>query len=165
MRELALEKIDQLNTSTMERNRRDRYPQRGGFTLLEVLIVLFILMTLASLAVVTLRGTQVRAQREATFTYVNTLKGAVDRYTLHVGRPPTTEQGLAALFAAPPDLQNPGSWAGPYLEARATTIDPWGNEYQYISPGRDGREFDIWSFGPDGTDGTDDDIGSWMPSL
>ena len=150
----------------MNNNKWDRHRPRGGFTLLEVMVVLFILVTLASMAVVAVRGTQARAQRQTAFTYVNMLKGAVDRYTLDLARPPTTEQGLSALISAPSDLANPGAWSGPYIEARATSRDPWGNEYRYVSPGpRSGGEFDIWSFGPDGIDGTDDDIGSWMPSL
>jgi len=146
-----------------KRNKRGRYPNRGGFTLLEVLLVLFILLTLASLAVVTILSTQQRAQQDTAATFVHMLRSRVDLYTLHVGRPPTTEQGLAALIEAPADLPNPGAWAGPYVEAFTSFRDPWGNYYQYIRPGRDGREFDIWSFGPDGIDGTDDDIGSWMP--
>jgi len=68
------------------------------------------------------------------------------------------------LIYRPSDLTNPAAWEGPYLQERAGIIDPWGNEYQYMSPGRDGRRFDIWSFGPDGIPDTDDDIGSWMPA-
>ena len=131
--------------------------------MLEVLLVLFILLTLASLAVFTIQSTQRRAQQDAATTFVHVLRGAVELYTLHVGRPPTTEQGLVALLEAPADLPNPGAWAGPYLEVFVSFRDPWGNYYQYVSPGRAGRTFDIWSFGPDGIDGTDDDIGSWMP--
>jgi general secretion pathway protein G len=149
----------------MKNNRQHRSLHHSGFTLLEVMLVLFIIVSIAGLAVVAVRGQQASAQQRTAFAYVNTLKNAVDRYTLDIGRPPTSEQGLAALVSAPSDLANPGAWAGPYIEARATNRDPWGNNYQYACPGKDGREFDIWSFGRDMIDGTEDDIGSWTPSL
>jgi general secretion pathway protein G len=129
------------------------------------MLVLFILVTLAGMAVVVVRGQQAKAQRNAAFTYVKLLEGSVERYIGDVGRPPSNEQGLAALISCPADLPNPGSWAGPYLRDTATSRDPWGNEYQYASPGRTGREFDVWSYGPDMIDGTEDDIGSWRGSL
>jgi general secretion pathway protein G len=145
----------------MKRNRQNREQRIAGFTLVEVMIVLFILVTLAAMAIVVVRGTQAAAQRDAAFTYVKFLEGAVERYAIHMGRPPTTEEGLAALVTNPTES---ASWAGPYIRDNATNIDPWGNEYQYASPGpRTGREFEIWSFGPDGIDNTEDDIGSWMP--
>ena len=147
----------------MQRNRRNRSPQRGGFTLLEVMIVLFILVMLASMAVYAVRGQQAKAQRQGTFAYINLLKGAVKRYEIDMGGPPTTEEGIGALITAPSGRE--GAWGGPYIEDTATNRDPWGNEYQYASPGREGREFEIWSFGPDRTNGTDDDIGSWMSTL
>lgn len=144
----------------MKKNRKNL--QQDGFTLLEVMIVLFILVTLAGLAVVAVTGQQKEAQRKAAFTYVHLLKGAMNRYTLDVGRPADNNEGLGALINRPADA---GTWGGPYLEVSATDRDPWGNQYQYASPGKDGRDFDIWSFGPDRMDGTADDIGSWMNEL
>ena len=150
---------------TMEKYRRNRCSQRGGFTLLEVMIVLFILVTLMAMAVVTVRGTQAKSQKRSAFTYVKMLANEMERYATDVGRVPSTEQGLAALVACPSDV-SPGTWGGPYIRDTATSKDPWGNQYQYTSPGtRSGKEFDIWSFGPDLVDGTPDDIGSWMSSL
>ena len=133
--------------------------------MLEVMLVLLILVTLVSLSIGVIRGQREKANRRAAFTYVKTLANAVKLYDSDVGRPPTTDQGLLALTAPPADLPNPAAWAGPYIENTATSRDPWGNEYQYVSPGRTGRDFDIWSYGPDGIDGTEDDIGSWMGSL
>ena len=143
-------------------NRRNRSPRRSGFTLIEVMVVLFILVTMAGLAVVAVQGRLDLANRRAAYTYIKSLETAVKGYELDMGRPPTTEQGLQALVTVPADAPNPGSWAGPYIESTATSKDPWRNDYQYMSPGRDGRSFDIWSVGYDGIDGTDDDIGSWM---
>ena len=144
----------------MEKNRQDQCRKRVGFTLLEVMIVLFILVTLAAMAIVAVRGTQATAQRQAAFAFVKTLENAVERYTVDMARPP---ESLGALVNAP---EPKGSWSGPYIRDNATKNDPWGNEYQYAAPGtRTNREYEIWSFGPDGINGTDDDIGSWMSSL
>jgi len=147
----------------MKTNRRNRSLHRDGFTLIEVLVVLFILVSIAGLAVTAVLGRLNVANKRAAYTYIKSLETATKGYELDMGRPPTTEQGLAALITVPGDVHNPGSWAGPYIESTASSQDPWRNDYQYMSPGRDGRSFDIWSFGPDGVDGTDDDIGSWMP--
>jgi general secretion pathway protein G len=146
----------------MRKNRQNREPQRSGFTLLEVMVVLIILVTLASLSVVAVQGQLAKARTRAARTYVKMLENAVDQYVLDMGRPPTNEQGLGALVHAPSGLPNSDDWGGPYLKDTATSRDPWGNEYQYASPGpRSSREFEIWSYGPDMTDGTDDDIASW----
>ena len=62
---------------------------------------------------------------------------------------------------APGDLTNASKWQGPYLD-KESPLDPWDNPYQYSYPGtRNQDRFDIWSFGPDGADGTADDIGNW----
>lgn len=140
-------------------------PHRGGFTLLELMLVLFILAMMSGLAVVAISGQRDKAQKRTAFAYVNLLKSAVNRYDGDMGRPPTTEQGLQALCQCPTDVHNPDDWAGPYIENTATFRDPWGGEYQYASPGREGRSFDIWSYGPDGRDGSDDDIATWKGSL
>jgi general secretion pathway protein G len=145
-----------------ENNRKN--PPRSGFTLIEVMIVLFILVMLAGMAVLGVRGSQARAQKQTALTNVRMLKSAVDLYTVAVGRPPSAEQGLAALVTCPSDVPE-GKWSGPYIEATAKSTDPWDNEYQYAYPGKNGGEFDIWSYGPDMMDGTEDDIGSWMNDI
>jgi len=149
----------------MKISRKEQSPHRGGFTLLELLVVLFILMMIFGLAIGVFAGRRELANRRVAFNYVKTLENAIDAYANDVGYPPTTEQGIAALIDCP-DIANPGDWGGPYIKNTATSKDPWQNEYQYVRPGRDGnRSFDVWSYGPDGIDGTDDDIGSWMGSL
>jgi general secretion pathway protein G len=144
-----------------------RYPKksrnpRQGFTLLEVMVVLFILVTLAGLAIVALRGQQEKAQRQGELVYVKMLSGALERYSVDIGHPPTQDQGLNALLEPPADVST-GKWGGPYLkESAVKTIDSWGNQYQYICPGTRTKDgYDVWSFGPDGINGTDDDIGQW----
>jgi general secretion pathway protein G len=148
------------STQTQMISHRSQTPQ--GFTLIEVLVVFFILLALASAAVVAYRGTLERAKVDQTILYVKTLAGAIEYYQTHVGRFPTTEQGLGALLNPPSDLPNPAKWSGPYLKDSAATEDPWGSPYQYVCPGTRTRDgFDVWSLGPDGADNTDDDIGNW----
>jgi general secretion pathway protein G len=141
---------------------RHRLGTSQGFTLIEVLIVFFILLALASAAVVAYQGTREKAKIDQTHLYIKALSEAIELYQVHVGRFPTTEQGLNALLNPPSDLTNPAKWSGPYLKDSAATEDPWGGPYQYASPGTRTRDgFDVWSLGPDGTDGTEDDIGNW----
>ncbi|MDR0705205.1 MAG: type II secretion system major pseudopilin GspG [Planctomycetaceae bacterium] len=133
-----------------------------GFTLIEVLIVLFIILALASTAVVAYQGRLARVKVDQTLLYIKTLSGAIESYQIDVGRFPTTEQGLSALLNPPSDLSNPAKWSGPYLKDNAPTEDTWGAPYQYVCPGTRTRDgFDVWSLGPDGNNNTDDDIGNW----
>ena len=138
-------------------------PHRGGFTLIELIIVLFILIMVMGVAVVAYQGQRDVANRRAALAYVKMLATQINNFDGIVGRPPTTAEGLGALVTQPPEVQE-GRWGGPYLESYAVSIDPWGNEYQYVCPGRDGRRFDVWSFGPNMMDegGEGDDIGHWM---
>ena len=151
--------VDNTTLKIMKNNRQNRN-NNGGFTLIEVMIVLFILVMLASMAIVTYQGQQKMAQKRAAFTCVKMLAGAVERYTMDIGRPPGD---LSSLLTCPSGVPE-GKWGGPYIKAEAKSTDPWGNEYQYAYPGKKG-EFDIWSYGPDMMDGTDDDIGSWMNDI
>jgi general secretion pathway protein G len=77
---------------------------------------------------------------------------------------PTSEQGLDALINQPPDARN--YQPGGYLRERRIPIDPWGNPYQYESPGQHNQNsFDLWSWGADGSqggEGTQSDIGNWV---
>ena len=83
-------------------------------------------------------------------------------YRLHMGGYPSTEEGLAALKTAPPGKTD--RWRGPYLDEsiKIPILDPWNEPYQYRYPGVHNKDgYDLWSKGPDKTDGTDDDIGNW----
>jgi general secretion pathway protein G len=147
-------------TSSRERSRR-----AGGFTLIEVLLVLVILVILASFAVVQYAGVQRRANIQAAKTQVGLCKTALQTYQLAMGDYPSTAQGLRALRYSPSDAPNANKWDGPYLDADVP-LDPWYNPYQYLYPGqRNPDSFDVWSFGPDCVNGTDDDIGNWTQEL
>ena len=133
--------------------------QCGGFTLIELLVVLIILGLLAALVGPRLFGRVDTARQQAAQTQIEIFSGALDTYRLDNGRYPTTDQGLQALMEKPSDLPN---WAGPYLK-KEIPKDPWGNEYEYKSPGEHG-DYDIISYaedGQEGGDGNSTDIVSW----
>ncbi len=167
--------------------RNRRAAARQGFTLMEMLVVLAILVLLVAMVAPRLLGTQKKANISAAKTQIGLLKGSLERYALDMSGFPTTEQGLAALIQAPTEdgtsmgmgtedvsvgmdtgTTSTGSsnWAGPYVNSNELPKDPWGRPYQYEYPPTHGTgEYpDIWSYGPDGEDGTEDDIVSWTES-
>ena len=90
---------------------------------------------------------------------------ALSGYAQYDGTYPTTEQGLQALVAKPTLPPEPAGWKGPYLEADAL-LDSWGNQYRYRSPSADDPErykYDLYSYGPDGEEGSDDIVGRAKP--
>ncbi|NUQ62643.1 MAG: type II secretion system major pseudopilin GspG [Pirellulales bacterium] len=151
--------------------RTKRYAGRHGFTLMEMLVVLAILVLLVAMVAPRLLGTQKKANVSAAKTQIGLFKGSLERYALDMGSFPTTEQGLTALLQAPAEegaaaeseQTTPSNWAGPYLNSPELPKDPWGRTYQYEYPPTHGTgEYpDIWSYGPDGEDGTEDDIVNW----
>jgi general secretion pathway protein G len=138
------------------------YPsrRRSGFTLIEVLMVLVILVIIASLAVGSYNNARRKAQIDAAKSQIGLLKGPLDLFNLDIGMYPTTSQGLQALVSPPADLPNPGAWNGPYMDSEIPP-DPWGRPYNYISPGKNNPNYDLWSLGPYGQDNTQDNIGNW----
>ena len=140
-----------------------RSGSRGGFTLLELLLVVGILVMLVAFALPSFMGTQQQAQKDAVTSQIGMFEDTLRLYQSQNNVFPTTEQGLMALIEEPEDDPVPRRWAGPYIEDDEIPLDPWGNEYQYAFPGEhnENRKPDIWSFGPDGEDGTEDDIGNW----
>jgi general secretion pathway protein G len=156
----------------MKRNARSR-ARRAGFTLTEMLIVLAILVMLVAMVVPRFLGAQKKADRQTATAQIALFRGCLERYALDLKNFPTTEQGLEALLRAPSDAgssetgSSSGSdWDGPYVSTDAIPLDPWKNPYQYVYPPERGQGDlpDIWSYGPDGEDNTDDDICSWGTS-
>jgi general secretion pathway protein G len=136
---------------------------KKGFTLVEMLLVVIIISILAAMVVPRFTGRSEEAKIAAATADVRAnLSGALDLYELDNGRYPTTEQGLDALAREPSADPRPRQWKGPYLKQQKALSDPWGNVYQYRSPGaRNNSGYDLHSFGPDGADGGNDDIGNW----
>ena len=123
-----------------------------GFTLLELLVVLVVLGLLVSIVGPRYFNQLGKSEGKAAQAQISSIAKALDMYRIDVGRYPSTEQGLAALSAAP---ANEAKWHGPYLQ-KAVPNDPWGRPYTYKSPGDTG-EFDLMSLGKDGAAGGTDE--------
>jgi general secretion pathway protein G len=154
---------------------------RTGFTLTELLIVMAILVLLVSLIGPRLLGSKQKADINAVRTQIGMFQSALERYAVDMNKFPSTEEGLAALVkqpstagGSPPSnsdnnsgdaatTDSANSWDGPYLKTESVPKDPWGNNYAYeFPPTHNSMNVpDIWSWGPDGTENTDDDIVSW----
>ena len=138
-----------------------RGTSRGrGFTLLELLVVMVIIGLLAGIVGPSLFKSVSRSELTSTQAQVDAIAKALDQYRLDTGRYPSAQDGLAALMQRPATEPN---WNGPYLK-KAVPTDPWGQPYQYRSPGEHNPDFDLWSYGPDRAPGGDKenaDIGNW----
>ncbi|MDD2342136.1 MAG: type II secretion system major pseudopilin GspG [Tolumonas sp.] len=133
--------------------------QQSGFTLLEIMVVIVILGILASLIVPNLMGNKDQADHQKAVSDIVALENALDMYKLDNSRYPTTDQGLNALITKPDSEPAPRNYKeGGYIKRLPS--DPWQGEYQLLSPGEHGS-IDVFSMGPDGQAGTDDDIGNW----
>ena len=152
-----------MHTKVLLTSRRSlgRAVQRG-FTLIEIMVVVVIMGILAALVVPKLMGRADDARITAAKQDIATMMQALKLYKLDNQRYPTTEQGLQALISKPTSGPAANGWKnGGYLEKLPK--DPWGGQYQYLSPGVKG-EVDVFSYGADGQPGgtgNDADIGSW----
>ncbi|GAB3409449.1 type II secretion system major pseudopilin GspG [Massilia agilis] len=120
-----------------------------GFTLLELLVVIVIIGLLAAYVGPKYFSQLGKSEVTIAKAQIESFEKSLDTYRLDVGRYPTTEEGLAALIAAPASAA--GKWNGPYLK-KGIPLDPWGRAYQYRAPGSKG-EYDIISTGKDGQPG------------
>ncbi len=143
----------------MSKTRHRRFRRnRRGFTLLELILVMAILVLLSSLAVVGVMQIQRNSQSDAALTQIATLKQSCRMFKLNVGRYPSQ---LGDLVALPSGLTQQ-QWRGPYLQDGRVPVDPWGNPFNY-SADEMNDIVTITSNGPDGQMGTADDIGA-MPA-
>lgn len=126
----------------------------SAFTLVEMLLVLVILATLAAIVYPKLAGRSEQARVTAAQTQISSFSTALDAFEVDNGYYPKGKSGLADLIQQPRDAQN---WRGPYL--KELPKDPWGNEYVYECPGRaNPSSYDLTSGGADGKVGSEDDI-------
>lgn len=130
---------------------------RAAFTLVEMLLVLVILATLAAIVIPKMAGRSQQAKVASAATQISNIEIALDAFEVDNGYYPKTG-GLNDLVDAP---GNATGWKGPYLK-KGVPPDPWGNAYIYEYPGKHtANGYDIASPGPDGRSGTDDDLNNW----
>jgi general secretion pathway protein G len=129
-----------------------RSTSRAAFTLIELLLVLMILAVLAVVVVPKLTGRAQDAQNKAAKAEIANIKTALRNFEVDNTHFPSTDEGLMALVQKPTNADN---WKG-YLETMPE--DPWHHPYIYRFPGSNGKDFDLFSMGPDGQENTPDDI-------
>lgn len=122
----------------------------GGFTLIEIMVVIVILGVLAALVVPNVLGRTGEARIKAAKVGLKSIDTALDMYRMDNFVYPSSDQGLQALISKPSGFPEAKNWNQPYLKKEP--VDPWGNEYQYISPGANGP-YDLFSLGADGKPG------------
>ncbi len=134
----------------MDKNRRK------AFTLIELLVVIVIIGLLASLVAPKFFGKLDEAKYKTAKAQLEMLSTALDAFRLDTGRYPTTQEGLKILWSHKADIKG---FSGPYLP-KPVKKDPWGNPYQYKGEPKAGHPYQLYSFGPDGTQGGED-ISVW----
>ncbi len=136
----------------------------GGFTLIELMVVIVILGILAGLIIPRIMGRPDEARRAKASIQIESLETALRLYKIDNGSYPTTDQGMQALVEPPSVGALARNWRqGGYLERGRVPKDPWGNDFRYVSPGRNG-DYDLSSLGADGEEGGEGrnkDITSW----
>ena len=144
-----------------------RRTMRRGLTLLELMIVLIILVGLMAIVGPRLLGSQQKADIRTTEAQIGNLSSALKMYVVDMKTFPPTEEGLQVLLSPPEDERLARKWAGPYIDGNQLPLDPWGSEFQYeYEPAEAASDSTqpqanfprIFSAGPDGQLGTDDDI-------
>lgn len=138
--------------------------QQAGFTLIEIMVVVVILGILAALVVPRVMGRPDEARIIAAKQDIAAIVQSLKLYRIDNLSYPSTEQGLQALVTKPATAPVPSNWkTGGYIDRLPK--DPWGHEYQYLSPGiHNANDIDVFSFGADGApggEGNDADVGSW----
>lgn len=138
-----------MNSRTNRRHAHARVAASRAFTLIELLLVLVILAVLAAVVVPKFTNRSEQAKRTAAATDIANIETALDAYEIDNGSYPE-ELGVLA--------QKSQSGHGPYL--KQVNDDPWGRPYVYVNPGQH-SSVDLYSVGPDGREGTDDDVTNW----
>lgn len=144
---------------------RESLASERGITLIELMIVITIIGILSLIIIPRFMDIPQKARVEAARQQIASFALALDRYNLDNGVYPTTEQGLRALVEKPSTDPVPMNYSeGGYLKKREIPKDPWGREFIYRSPGTQGNEYEIMSYGADGQEGGEginSDIKSW----
>ena len=123
-----------------------------GFTLVEIMLVVVIIGLLASIVGINIRGLAPKSKEKTVRAQISNFETVVDVFSMENDRLPRSLDEL---------VNDPGGLPDWKAYMRRMPKDPWGNSYQYKSPGAHNDDFDIFSMGPDAQPGTDDDIGNW----
>lgn len=142
-----------MNMNMRVPNQSRRASSRRAFTLIEMLVVILILAILAALIIPRLIGRTSDAKIAKSKADIATVSSLLQQYRLDNDRYPTTEEGLNALRVKPSSAR---AWKGPYI-TKDIPMDAWGNPYVYQSPGPDGQDFLVTSYGADGAPGGEGD--------
>lgn len=144
-------------------DRRRQGMIRRGFTLIEVMIVIVIVLALGSLVAYNLLGTKEKAEDDLVRIDMNTLKAALKQFRFEHNRYPTDDEGLKALWdkTTIQDEEEAKKWTK--LLEEPMPKDRYGNEWGYRQKSEHGDEeaYDLWSYGRDKLENTPDDIVSW----
>jgi len=128
-----------------------QYRKQSGFTLIEIMVVMVILGLLVAVVAPNILGRGEEARIGVAKTQIRNISNALDLYKLDNFNYPSTDQGLEALVNEPSGSPEAKNWnKDGYLPS--VPVDPWGVEYQYVSPGSEGP-YDLYSLGPDGKEG------------
>ena len=147
-----------MSIDVLQTDRRNQH----GFTLIEIMVVVVILGILAALVAPNVIRKVDDAQIVKAKADIRTIDSSLKMFRLENFKYPTTDQGLQALVEKPADPSIKNWSEGGYLDKLLK--DPWGYEYQYLYPGTQGNEFDLFTLGADGQpggDGINADIGNW----
>ncbi|REL31583.1 type II secretion system major pseudopilin GspG [Thalassotalea euphylliae] len=148
-----------MHSAKQSQIRATKTSKQAGFTILEVMVVIVIIGLIATMVVPNIIGSQDRANVQKAVADITSLETNLKMYKMDNYNYPTTEQGLEALVTQTDVEPLPRRFPEEGYITRLPS-DPWGNEYQLLNPGENGK-IDIFSMGPDGEAGTDDDIGNW----
>ena len=125
--------------------------RQAGFTLIEVMVVIVILGVLGMIVVPNVFGKLSSAKVDTTKITLKTVSGSLDEYYLNNGKYPSTQEGLQALITPVQGTKNFPD--GGYIKGGKIPTDGWENDLQYVSPGQEGRKYDLFSLGADGKEG------------
>ena len=132
----------------------------SGFTLMEMMLVLFIIALILGGGVYLMQNVGQDAEISKARADVKAWETNLIRYKTKNLFYPTQAQGLDAMVIRPTTDPKPTSWV-PLAKPEALN-DPWGHHYVYRNPGKHNTTgYDVFSFGPDGAEGTEDDVGNW----
>jgi general secretion pathway protein G len=146
----------------VSRRRPGRCARMGGFTLIEIMVVVIIIGLLAAVIVPSVMRRVDDAKVAKAKEDIQSLETALTMYYMDNSKYPANDQGLRALTTQPTDPSIKNWKTGGYIER--ISKDPWGNDYLFVFPGTHGKAYDICSLGADGQpggDGINADICNW----